>query len=101
MVTQRRSAFLQLLSGFMSALLFPRTARIVNRGCVIPAATILSGLRRTEESDHGLDWNHARQISARWAALCKRYHRTRAGGDRIAFAAAGRPGTDARDQPAG
>src|SRR6202162_2485314 len=87
-------------SYFCVRLALPRTERIVNRGCVIPAATILSGLRRTEESDHGLDWNHACQISARWAALCKRYHRPRVGGDRIASAAAGRPWADPRDQPA-
>ena len=48
----------------------------------------------------GLDCNHAPQIPARKATLCKRYHRRRVGVDRTASTPAGQPRADAGDRPA-
>ena len=55
---------------------------------------------KTTGAIRGLDRDHAAQVSARWTALCKRYHRCRVGGDRAAYAAVGALRATARNDAA-
>ena len=69
MSPQRNVESLQPLISFVPGFLFARRRRSHIGSCMIPTATILSGMRDTEGSDHGLDCNHAPKISARRATL--------------------------------